>query len=116
MLMLTKTSPTERNRLETRRPPAQMTGSALGYLDLSCVDMVIPSGTPTIPDNIITTPNMKETWSVLIPLSSSGIVCSPSSMNLGPHHDRAPVTNVTQVNANVENTKLLFLARPVMSS
>ena len=116
MLMLTKRRPRDRKMAETRRPPAQMIGSARGYLALSDVDSVIPRGTPTMPDIIMITPKMKETFLVSMPLSSFSMVYSPSVMYLGPHHDRAPVTKVTQVKASVENTKLLFLAKLIISS
>ena len=116
MLMLTKRRPSERNTAEMRSPPAQMMGSARGYFAFNDVDSVIPSGTPTMPDIIMITPKMKETFLVSIPLSSSAKVYSPSVMYLGPHQDRAPVTKVTQVKASVENTKLLFLAKLMISS
>merc|ERR1719402_1978528 len=106
----------DRKTALVRSPKAQMTGSARGYLLLRLVDRVMPRGTPTIPDIIVTMPKNNETFLMSKGLSASSMVFMPFSMYLGPHQDRAPVQKVTQVKARVLNTKLLFLARLDRSS
>ena len=104
MFWLARARPRRRKTAEIMSPAPQTSGSTLGYLALSVVESVMPRGTPTMPESIITRPKMKETLEMLMPLSSSGMVLSASSNRFGAHQDRAPVTKVTQVNARVENT------------
>lgn len=89
----------------------------------------MPSGTPTTPDIMVTTPKMNGTEEGWRSLSSTAWVSRPRWIKMGPHlggrsrnrsrcsnmsephQDRAPVQKVTQVKPRVVRMNVLFPAR-----
>ena len=116
MFVSVKNIPRERKKVLRTTPTPQIRGSALGNLAFRLVERTMPSGTPTIPDIIVTIPKTSSTLSTSISRSSGFFVRRPFLMKSGPNQATAPRQNVTQVKPRVEKRKLLFLARQMMSS
>jgi hypothetical protein len=69
---------------------------------------ILPTGTPTTPDNMVTIPKMKGMLPGSIGLSTSAIDLTASTRKRLPHQPRAPVQKVTQVNPKVVRIKDLL--------